>query len=499
MLSKNATRLLEERYTHSGETPEKVLRRVAKALSVMDGIFEEQLFELMVSGTFFPNSPCIRNAGRKKGVLHACFILPIEDNLSSIFETVRNMAVIFKAGGGVGINFSTLRPKGAQLSGGGTSSGAISFMSIFNAVTETVKQGGFRRGALMGILNYNHPEIFEFCRAKFKGDLTNFNLSVMIDDDFMKKATSKRDGIIQLEHGGNVYREARAKDILDLISLGSWVSGDPAMLFKDRINADNRLYPSVVLDSTNPCSEVALPNFGACALASINLSKFVEGDAFNLNRFHEVTRLVTRALLNMNTIGHYPLTQITKVMQDLNPIGVGLMGFADALIMLGIKYDSDLCLDFIDKLSVPYISATEDVAKDSFYKRIIAPTGSLSILADCSSGIEPIFDRDFERHLSTGVIREVRDIYTSEYARTAHEISPEWHLKVQAKFQSIIDGGVSKTINLPNSASVDDIKNIFKSAWKAKTKGVTVFRDGSIEGVLRAVKTKCDDGGVCHL
>jgi ribonucleoside-diphosphate reductase alpha chain len=497
MLSSNAALLLRDRYAHAekGESPEGVLKRVAKAISIRDDRFEKQLLDSMLNGVFFPNSPCIRNAGRKRGLLHACFILPCEDSIKEIFNTITNMAVIFKSGGGVGINFSQLRPKKASLSSGGTSSGAVSFMGIFNAVTETVKQGGFRRGALMGIMNPNHPEIFDFCRAKLKGELTNFNLSVMVTDDFMEKATNG--GSIELKHDGKLYNTVRAKDILDIIVLGSWMRGDPAILFFDRINKDNKLYPEVIIDTTNPCSEVGLPAYGACCLGSINISKFVERNNFNFEKFYDAVKMTTRALLNMNIISNYPLPQIAKLMGDLNPIGVGIMGFADALIMLGVKYDSEDCLDFIDQLAKPYKEATEEMAPESFYKRIIAPTGSLCILADCSSGVEPVFAESFERHLTVGVIEETRDIYKSEYVRTAYEVSPEWHLKVQAKFQSIVDGGISKTINLPSNASVDDIKNIYIQAWKSGVKGVTVFRDESIDGVLKA-KTSCEDG-VCYL
>jgi ribonucleoside-diphosphate reductase alpha chain len=500
MLTNNAVALIKERYAYRGESVEDVFKRVAKCLSINDQQFEKELYNLMIEGVFLPNSPCIRNAGRKRGLLHACFILQVEDNVGSIFDAVKNMALIFKQGGGVGINYSPLRPRGAPLSSGGTSTGALSFMNIFNQVTDTIRQGGFRRGANMGILNYTHPEIYDFCRIKLRGKLANFNLSVLVDDEFMKAATQRKDKSFDLIHNNIKYGTARAKDILDLVALGSWACGDPALLFKDRINKDNKLYPQVVLDTVNPCSEVALPPYGACCLGSVNVSKFVEGNNFNFDKFYSVVKLAARALLHMNIISYYPLPQIRHVMQDLNPIGTGIMGFADALIMLSIKYDSDECLKFIDQLAKPYIQGTEEVAKDSFYKRIIAPTGSLSILADCSSGIEPVFSKSFYRHLSTGTIKETRDIYNSEYVREAHEVSPDWHLAVQAKWQSVIDGGLSKTINLPATASVEDVKKIYIKAWKMGVKGVTVFRDGSIEGVLEKaeVAPKCEDG-VCYL
>lgn len=494
--SPNAISLINSRYRYPTETVEGVFKRVARAISIKDEKFEKELYNLMINGIFFPNSPCLRNAGKKRGMLHACFALPCEDSMTEIFETVKNMATIFKYGGGVGINFSKLRPRGAPLSSGGTSSGAISFMGIFNSITETVKQGGFRRGALMGILNPSHPEILDFCRAKLKGDLTNFNLSIMMSDQLMKKACNH--GTIDLVYEDNIYNTIRAADILDLVSLGTWATGDPGLLFFDRINQDNPLKEKgIMIDTTNPCSEVALPPYGACTLGSINISKFVEGDKFNFYKFEEVVRQVTRALLHMNIIGYFPLTQIKAFMLDHNPIGVGIMGLADTLIMLGIKYDSEPCLDFIKQLSVPYIRATQELAPESFYRRIIAPTGSLSILADCSFSIEPVYAREYERRVVAGTFEEGKAMYSSEHCRTAYEVSPEWHLKVQAAFQDIVDGGVSKTINVPNNTSVEEIRKIYIKAWKSKVKGVTIFRDRSIDGVLRA-KTKCE-GEVCHL
>jgi ribonucleoside-diphosphate reductase alpha chain len=495
MLSKTAESLLLTRYAHKKETADDVLKRVAKAISIRDEKFEKELYEKMVNGIFLPNSPAIRNAGFKKGSLSACFVLPMEDSIVSIFESAKNMASIFQRGGGCGINFSALRPKNAPLSSGGYSSGALSFMSVFDSIINTVRQGGFRRGACLGALDYNHPEITDFCRAKLRGSLTNFNLSVVVTDDFMEKATASS-GKIDLVHEDVVYKSVRARDILDLITLGSWVSGDPGMLFYDRINKDNKLFPKVKINCTNPCGEQPLPDFGACCLGSINISKFVEGDKFNFENFYDCVKFAGRALLNINTINWYPLNQITKVMNDLNSIGIGIMGFADTLIMLGIRYDSQACLDFIDKLSKPYVKASEEVAPDSFSKRSIAPTGSLSILADCSASIEPVFAESFERRLTVGTIKETREIYKSELCRTAHDVSPEWHLKVQAKFQSFIDSGVSKTVNVPNDIGADDIKQIYIKAWKMGVKGVTVFRDGSIDGAwvsTESTKTKCSD------
>lgn len=501
-LSKNAITLLKQRYAHPGEQPKDVYKRVAGALSLGDTRFESKLYKAMVDSYFLPNSPCIRNAGQKKSLLHACFILPIEDSIESIFDTVKNMAVIFHYGGGVGINFSKLRAKDSLLTSGGSSSGVLSFMEIFDAVTNSVKQGGFRRGALMGIMNFEHAEIIDFIRSKLKDKLTNFNISVMISDKFMQSV--EKDEMIELKNPQNdeVWSKISAKDLFDLICFSAWNSGDPGMLFYDRINRDNKLFPKIKIKATNPCGEVPLPDYGACCLGSINLSKFVKRGSFDHKEYEKYIELATRALLNMNAISWYPLPQITKTMKELNPIGVGIMGFADALIKLGIVYDSDDTIKFIDEISKSYIGITDKIAKDSFYKRIIAPTGSLSLLADCSSSIEPIYETTFERHLTVGVMEETRDIYKSKYVRTAHQISPDWHLKIQAKWQEKLDGACSKTINLPSNSSVDDVKHIYTQAWKMGVKGVTVFRDGCKEGVLKkttpVVRGKCD-GDTCHL
>ena len=490
MLSKNAIYLLEQRYCRGGESPEGVLKRVSNFLAEGDFKFEDSLFTLMSTGVFFPNSPCIFNAGYDKGNLHACFCIPIEDSMDSICDTEKYMAKIFQVGGGAGINFSNLREEGAKLSRGGFSSGAISFMRGFDLKTEIIVQGGYRRGALMGLLEPWHPEIYKFETAKLSGKLQNFNISILVTDDFMQKVETEEKIEIKSPLGYNVGY-VKAKDIFDLACFGAWVNGDPAFVFHDRINKDNPMYPGVDIRCTNPCSESALPDFGACCLGSINLAKFVWKNEFNFNRFAEVCRIGMRTLIAMNRLTQYPLFQIKEVMERFDPIGLGVMGFADCLIKLGIHYDSKECLDFIDQLGAVYKEATDNYDKDVFhlYRRIIAPTGSLSILSDCSSGIEPVYDVAFERSLTIGKIEEVRDLYTSKYVRTAHEVSPEWHVKVLAKWQEWINGGVSKTVNLPNNCSIEDVKNVYLSAWKQGCKGVTVYRDGCRTQVLKSVSS----------
>lgn len=476
MLSKNSIYLLEKRYCRKGEKPEDVFKRTVEYIAEGDTKFEERMFELMVSGTFLPNSPCLFNS--PGGNLHACFTLEILDDLDSIFGALVQMARVFKSGGGVGLNFSKLREKNAKLSGGGQSSGMLSFMGMFDQAVETVKQGGVRRGALMGIANANHPDIFDFIRVKLQGKLQNFNLSILVDDKFMKKVNTneKMDLVSPL---GYTVGSHKIKDIFELACFASWCGGDPAFLFFDRINKDNPFYPDMILDVCNPCSEVSLPPYSACCLGSVNLSKFVWKNSFNFEKFEEVCRMGMRFLSAMNKLSKYPMPIIEESMKKYNPIGLGVMGFADCLIKLSIRYDSEDCLKFIDELGKVYKKATDEYEPDvfHFYRRIIAPTGSLSILADCSSGIEPVYDTTFERRLTVGVIEETRDLYRSQYVRTAHQVSPEWHVKVLAQWQSWLNGGASKTVNLPYEASVDDIKAIYTMAWKLGCKGVTVWRD----------------------
>jgi len=493
-LSKNALFLLKERYCHPDETPNQLFSRVGEALSLGDDKFGKKLESIMKRGIFLPASPTLRNSGVRKSLLHPCHVLPIGDSIDSIMKCLANSARIFHYGGGVGFNISPLRPSGTPLSTGGESSGIVSFLGIFDYLTEVVKQGGFRRGALLSVLNHNHPEITSFIISKLTGKLTNFNISVLVNDEFMGKVDT--DERVDLEFKGAVWETIKAKDLFDQIVFSAWCSGDPGLLFFDRINKGNPLQPKVVIDAANPCGEVPLPPWTCCNLGAINLAKFVtKSGNFNFKRFSEVVEIGIRTLKNINATGWYPFPEMTAQMKKLDPCGLGFMGLADALIMLGIRYDSKETLDFLDEISVPYKEITEKVAKGSFYKRSQQPTGSLSILADCSQGIEPIFERSYERHLTVGVIEEVRDLYRSKYCRTSHEISPDWHLKIQAKIQEHVDSGVSKTVNLPSTASVEDVRNTYYKAWKMGCKGVTVFRDGCKAGVMRK---KCD-GDQCIL
>lgn len=494
MLSQNAKYLLSNSYCKYGEEPEDVYRRVVNYL-FDDDATKDRMYNLMTSGTLLPNSPCIHNSGNEKSILNACFVLPIDDDIGAIFDTVTNMAKIFHYGGGVGINFSPLREKDSPLKSGGTSSGVVSFMNIFDSVTDTVKQGGYRRGALMGCLDYSHPEIFRFINAKLKGRLQNFNISVCVDDLFMNCIKSGKEiPIISPKKG--VVDSVKAKDIFDVIAFSAWSNGDPGLLFLDTINNANKLFPEIRLSSTNPCGEMPLPSYGACCLGSINLGKFVRDKVFNYDKFVEVIHNGMKMLDAVNKKSWFPIPEITETVNKLQSTGLGWMGFADALIKMEIYYDSQECLDFIDSIGKVFEEETDNYDEvKRFTRRSIAPTGSLSILANCSSGIEPIFDSVFERHLTVGVIEETRDIYKSPFVRTAHQVSPEWHVRIQAQIQKWIDSAVSKTVNLPHNASVDDVKYVYMLAWELGCKGITTFRDQSKDSqvLYSTKKQKCSD------
>jgi len=496
-LSPNAKYLLQQRYCHINEQPEEVFSRVAKRLSDGDNKFEEKIYHLMLHGYFLPNSPALYNAGwNDKASYFACFVLPVEDTIESIFESVKDMAKIFQSGGGTGFDFSKLRPKNAPLSRGGESSGPVSFIKMHNMVVETVKQGGYRRGAAMGGLRFDHPDILEFVRSKLGNELQNFNISVIASDSFMHKVDT--DGIVDLYHPSmGKTASLKAKDLFDIICFCAWNSGDPGLLFVDRINRDNPFYPNEIITISNPCGEVPLlPNM-ACNLGSINLSKLVRKNDFDFGRFADICETAMQVLTNVNRLSGFPMPEVKKMVERTNAVGVGVMGFADALIKLGIYYDSTDCLDFIDKIGKIYKESTESYKPDDFhfYHRIIAPTGSLSLLADCSSGVEPVFSDVFERNLTIGKVEETREIYKSQYVRIAHEISPEWHIKIQAQWQKYLDGACSKTINMPYTSSVDDIKEAYKMAWRLGCKGITVFRNNSKgeQVLVDKSKPKCSD------
>ena len=493
-LSEDGKKLLKDRYCRDTENYSDVFPRVAHALGKKEDL-EKEFLEIMETKKFLPNSPTLRNAGFSN-FMSACFVLPIKDDMVSIFDALRNMAIIQKEGGGTGFNFSEIREKGAPLSSGGTASGALSFMKIFDAITDAVKQGGFRRGANMGILYPDHPEILDFIKAKVvPRTFTNFNFSVMVNDDFMKGIEKGETLYLRSRKDKRIIKgKIKMTDLFSVITYSAWISADPGLLFYDRINRDN-IYREPI-EACNPCGEQPLLPFENCCLGSINLNELVEKNEFNWDEFKRITEIGTKFLLAIKKYEEFPIDELYKMNWKTNRIGLGIMGFSDALIKMHIKYDSDDALRFIDKLGKCMKPVAKQNAPNSASVLSIAPTGSLSILASCSAGIEPPFAQSYERRVVAGTFKEKRE--DSEYLRTAMEISPEWHLKVQAHFQQFVDSGVSKTVNLPEEATIQDIRDIYYKAWKMGAKGVTVYRNRSKEEQVMYEGPTCEDG-ICYL
>lgn len=497
-LSPNAIELLKKRYCAKNEKPNEVYKRVASSLSKgKDKEHEDPFFKIMDENRFLPNSPCIANAGMNNQ-MKACFVLGVDDSMEGIFQAMKQAAQIFKSGGGVGYNFSNLRQKDAPLSARGTSSGVLSFMKIFDDMTDAIKQGGMRRGASMGILDYDHPEILDFITIKLKQRvLTNFNLSVMLDNQFMKSVES--DEWIYLKDRMDkrkITQKIRAKDLFNVIVYSAWLTGDPGVLFYNRINEDNIYYPKYPIVATNPCGEQPLLSNESCCLGSINLNEHITKDGdLDMDKLLETVEIGVKFLLQVNKYTEFPFPELYTMNSRTNRIGLGVMGFADMLIGMSVMYDSNETLKLVDKILKPMLINAKKIAHNSASVLSIAPTGSLSILASCSPGIEPIYSSDYQRFLSFGAISEKRR--DSEYLRTAHEITPEWHLKVQSAFQKICDSGVSKTINLNNDASINEVYDVYWNAWKIGCKGITIYRDASKDTQV-FVKARCTDES-CYL
>jgi len=542
-LSVNAMKVLSARYLLKDETgkivetPSQLFRRVARAVDI-DKKYEEDFYRMMASRDFLPNTPTLMNAGTKMGQLSACFVIPVEDSLVSIFNAIKAMALIHQSGGGTGFSFSRLRPKGDIVqSTKGVASGPVSFMRIFNETTEVIKQGGKRRGANMGILDVSHPDIVEFITCKTKeGFLNNFNISVAATDKFMHAVERDLDFELINPRTKKVVAVKKARDIFDLIVTMAWRTGDPGMIFIDRIN---RLEPSLLgkIESTNPCGEQPLLPYESCNLGSINLANFIVEKQIDWVRLKKTVHLAVRFLDNVIDVNKYIMPEIKEITKKNRRIGLGVMGFADMLIKMGIQYDSEQALNvgervmaFIEK-EAKKASSQLAVEKGNFpafkksklaeeYKNMrnvavttIAPTGTISIIADCTSGIEPLFAVAFVRNVLEGAklveinkefeeIARQRGFYSEELIRkitkngsvqglkevpddvkkifrTALDISPEWHVKMQAVFQKHVDNAVSKTVNLPHDATIDDVRKVYMLAYKLGCKGITVYRYGS--------------------
>jgi ribonucleoside-diphosphate reductase alpha chain len=529
--SDNALKILKARYflkNEKGElvdkSPEDLFRRVAAYIASAEKTkadrakYANLFLRAMAARDFLPNSPTLTGAGRGM-CLSACFVLPIEDSLDSIFETVKNAALVHKEGGGTGFDFSRLRPKGSFVrKTQGVASGPVSFLKVIDAATEAVKQGGTRRGANMGILRVDHPDIEEFIQMKLDGaSVANFNISVAVTDAFM--AAVKDGGPYDLvdPHLGTPAGTKDARKVFQLIVESAWAVGDPGLIFIDRVNAGNPTAGLGPIRATNPCGEQPLHDYESCNLGSINLANFHDPrakDRFDWDRFASIVRLGVRFLDNVIDVNRYPLPQIEKVTRATRRIGLGVMGWADLLLLLKVRYDSPKALALADKvagfLRAEATAASRELAAErgsfpaigqSAYKGgkmrnatvfTIAPTGTISRIAGCSSSIEPVFAFEVTSKIIDSELKDVHPIYADwkaknpdkplpDWFRAAHEIAPEWHIKTQAAFQKHVDNSVSKTINFPHEASVDDVEKAYRLAWDLGTKGITIYRDGCRE------------------
>ena len=586
-LSENAIKVLEKRYLkrdkegNCTEKPADMFRRVAKSIAEGDLKFgasqadvdklTERFYKAITNCYFMPNSPTLMNAGRELGQLAACFVLPVEDSLEGIFETVKNTALIHKSGGGTGFSFSRLRPKNSVVkSTMGVSSGPVSFMEVFNAATEAVKQGGTRRGANMGILRVDHPDILDFIECKSDNNkLNNFNISVAVTDKFMEAYINGTDYDLVNPQNNEVVGKMSAKKVFDMIVDGAWRNGEPGIVFIDKMNADNPTPLVGQIESTNPCGEVPLLAYEACNLGSINLGRMVKetsnGVEVDWDLLAETTRTAIRFLDNVIAVNNYPLPQISEMVQNNRKIGLGVMGWADILMKMGISYASEegtklagQIMEFIDYVSKcesielskergrfnnfkgsiydgqdflynKYKGKSAGKISDNQWKELdeqikqfgirnatttcIAPTGTISMIASASGGVEPLFGLVFSRLIMDGTeMLEINPIfkdymvshglYSEELMQkiaktgsiahidgvsedikhifaTAHDVSPYWHVKMQAAFQLHTDNAVSKTVNFEEHATRKDIEDAYILAYKNDLKGITVYRNNS--------------------
>jgi ribonucleoside-diphosphate reductase alpha chain len=560
--SEPALRVLRERYLareqgHVRETPEEMCWRVALAIASAEARFGRSpaavgevaaaFYDMMVEGYFLPNSPTLMNAGKENALQYsACYVLPVGDSMEEIFESVKAAAIIQQSGGGTGFAFSRLRPKDDVVhSTGGRASGPVSFLRVFNAATEAVKQGGARRGANMGILRVDHPDILEFIECKLDGGISNFNISVAATDAFMEALAADTEYDLINPRTGQMAGRLRAREVWDRIVRAAWRTGDPGMIFLDRINrsAANPTPDLGLIEATNPCGEQPLLPNDACNLGSVNVARFAVERAgrweIDWSELERVVRLAVRFLDDVIEVNPYPLPQVDEMVKANRRVGLGIMGWADLLFTLGIPYDSEEALDLADRLMAFVKERGHEqsarLAEErgpfphwgrSIYRHgrplrnatvtTIAPTGTISMIAGCSSGIEPVFALAFEHRVKGPDGERVLAFFSETFERlarrdgfhsdrlmtevarrgslagvegvpaaarlvfkTAHEIDAGWHVRHQAAFQKHTDNGVSKTINLPERATEADVAAAYRQAWELGCLGITVFRDRS--------------------
>ncbi len=557
-LSAHAKIVLRERYLAKNtagtivETPAQLFWRVASDIAQAERLYPpacrlphaaQRWYDCMTRLDFLPNSPTLMNAGRRLQQLSACFVLPVEDSLTSIYESLRHQALIHQSGGGTGFSFSHLRPHNDRVaSSSGVASGPISFMRLFNLSTDVIKQGGTRRGANMGVLRIDHPDILDFIALKqTPTEMTNFNLSVGITDSFMQALTHHRTYVLINPHNNKPMRRLPAQLIFDRLVEAAWTSGEPGLLFLDTINQANPTPRLGMIESTNPCGEQPLLNYESCTLGSINVAHFVARPntqpTIDFARLADTIDLAVRFLDNVIDRNRFPLPQIDRMTKQTRKIGLGIMGFADLLIALNIPYNSEAALHMATNLmeffrSHAHLSSAGLAAERGVFPAYrgshlqtlhqrhrnatvttIAPTGSISLIADCSPGIEPIYGVQEVRRVMDGIVltslhpafvRHARALsldldslrpdlaahpsiqhmtHIPEELRrlfvTAHDVSPEHHVRMQAVFQRYSDSGVSKTINLPATATQAEVAAAFLLAYRLGCKGLTVYRTGS--------------------
>jgi ribonucleoside-diphosphate reductase alpha chain len=581
-LSSSARRVLEARYLRRDsarrviETPEELMRRVAHAVAQAELAFgsagvaarwEETFHELLAGLDFLPNSPTLMNAGTPLGQLSACFVVPIDDTMESIFDALKAMALLQRSGGGTGFSFSRLRPRGDALaSTGGEASGPVSFMRIFDCATQNIKQGGRRRGANMGVLRVDHPDVLEFVDAKLSGQsLQNFNLSVAVTDAFMRAVGRGEDyELAHPRHRRPVGRRS-ARAVFDRIVDAAWRSGDPGLLYLDAINRANPTPALGEIEATNPCGEVPLLPWESCVLGSVNLAHMVRGEAdLDWDRLRRAVRAGVRFLDDVIEVNHDPLPEVAAMTRGTRKVGLGVMGFAESLILLGVPYDAPDAIAWADRMMAFIASEARAASRELAATRgafpnwtssipaatgerqrnaallSIAPTGTLSIIAGTSGGIESLFalayrrahtlggpplvevnpvflrhaqarglavDEVIARVLARGTLRDAPGVpeTTRRLFVTAMEMDVHRHLLIQQAFQRHVDNAVSKTINLPEDAEPDDVARAYLEGWRLGLKGVTIYRSGSRAGQVltlgtgeeaaaREVFAKCDPG-----